>query len=227
MAITGEPPWKRFTEQVFTEKLWALFAEHLDARLGVDAEWRYHGLDDRGLVLAVVRVLMWARLRPMFERLVWAQLALPEISGVSLRKWHNLSELAEKGSFLLGFAYSQLSLKGDHWNRVALEKLVATVENRFELSEQTRPRKWPPIPWHCWTALAAIQYLRSRIVPTRKQVIQGAIECRALFELLDDCFNPKCFRSRISELKNEVPGNWARVFRELELVGLPRTEQQY
>jgi hypothetical protein len=71
---------KRFTDPAFIENLWKLFAEHLNAQIKVDSEWPYHGLDERQLAAALIRVCTWAKLRPIFEKLVWLKVALPEIS---------------------------------------------------------------------------------------------------------------------------------------------------
>jgi hypothetical protein len=227
MATKDEVQWKRFTDPAFIENLWKLFAEHLDAHIKVDSEWAYHGLDERRLAAAVIRVCTWAKLRRIFETLVLLKFALPEISGLDLRKWHNLWELAEEAACDIGLAYFALLRKGDYRNRIALEELIATVEDRFELSDRARPRKSTPFPWHCWTALAAIQYLRCGIVPARKQVLQAAIECRALFELMHDAIDPNCLQAKISELEKQQPKNWKRIIRELGLVGLPHTEQRF
>jgi hypothetical protein len=227
VAGKDEFQWKRFAEPAFIENLWSLFAEHLDARIKVDTEWPYHGLDERQLAAAVIRICFWAKVRAIFERLVWIKSALPETSGLDLRGWHGFGKLAEESARDIGFAYLVLLEKGDCRNRIALEKLIATVEDRFELSDRGQLRKLPSFPWHCWTALAAIQYLRRGIVPTRKQVLEAAFEFRALFELLDDAIDPNWFRAKVSELKEKQPKNWKRVIRELGLVGLPRTEQRF
>jgi hypothetical protein len=157
-----------------------------------------------------------------FERVVW----LRDIIGIDLQRWHHLRRLAEASADQIAGTYLKLLIDGDYANRIALERLLATVESRFEIAGP-RPTKRPPIPWHFWAAMAALQSLTSSIVPTRQQVIDGAIECRAVFELMDDFADPVARSSKIKELRQVQSSNWERIIRDLELVGLPPKERRF
>lgn len=220
----GKKDWRRFAAPAFIEKLW----EHLIERLGAQPETILERHEQpRGvnpLVRSAVVISMWARFRPVFERLVW----LRDIIGIDLQRWHHLRRLAEASADQIAGTYLKLLVDGDYANRIALEHLLAALESRFEIAGPSDTKR-PPIPWHCWAAMAALQSLTSGIVPTvptRKQVIDGAIEFRAAFELMDDFADPVARASKIAELKRVQSSNWARVIRELDLVGLPLKEQR-
>jgi hypothetical protein len=83
------------------------------------------------------------------------------------------------------------------------------------------------LPWHFFTAIAALEYLVARVVPTRLQVIAGAIESRAAFELMVEFGDTTKRDSKIAELRRGESKNWNRVIRNLELVGLPLRPQRY
>jgi hypothetical protein len=228
--------WHRFAEPAFKEKLWGDFLEHLGARLDASPEGEEQAAGMRSLVGSVVVVLVWVRFRAVYdgqvEPLVWMKDIFPKNSaisqsiGMSLQTWHRRRRIAEASATQIAKTYTEFLINGDSGKRIALEHLISALVKRFEIAGLGLTKR-PLIPWHCWAALAALERLTTGTVPTRKQVINGAIECRAAFELMDDFDDQDALASKIADLRKEAPRNWKRIIRQLDLTGLPRTEQRY
>jgi hypothetical protein len=81
--------------------------------------------------------------------------------------------------------------------------------------------------WHFFTALTAIEFLERGIVPSRKQVLEGAPQTRAAFELQLGFGDPRTRKSRLLTLEVNGPSNWERIIHDLDLVGLPRKAHRF
>jgi hypothetical protein len=122
---SGDKDLSRFTEPAFIEKLW----NHLIGRLGFQPETiperHKQPRSVNPLVRAAVIISMWARFRPVFERVVW----LRDIIGVDLRGWHHLRRLAEASAdqiiLKLGANHS-----GSRTSRVAADRKEILILSR-------------------------------------------------------------------------------------------------
>ena len=228
--------WRRFTEPAFKEKLWGLMFDRITRSLekGALANRPVLGADEP--IRWVAAISGWTKLKPAFEifarigEIYLCDAGCPEhikiIILTNRQRRQRLHETARHAAKLIGERYSDLLLAGDAAGREALEKLILDFEIRLEIragDETKRPR----IPWHFWVAEAALERLVANVVPSRKQVINGAIESRAVFELMEKFGNDAAKDSKMAELHRAGSKNWKRIFRELDLTGLPRTEQRY
>jgi hypothetical protein len=78
------------------------------------------------------------------------------------------------------------------------------------------------IPWVYYGASAALRYLDKGELPTKLEVIDGAIRQRALEELLLADLPNSALSLKIEDLtKNRSPLHWPHIFRLLDLQELP------
>ncbi len=228
--------WRRFTEPAFKEKLWGLMINRITGSLEVGALTNRPVLGADQPIRWVAAVSGWTKFKTAFEmldrigKIYLCDARCPAHAKIIIQtnrqRRQRLHEAARDAAKLIGERYSDLLLAGDAPGREALEKLILDFEIRLE-NRAGDETKRPRIPWHFWVAEAALERLVANIVPTRKQVINGAIESRAAFELMEKFGNDVAKESKMAELHRAGSKNWKRIFREMDLTGLPRTEQRY
>jgi hypothetical protein len=114
-------------------------------------------------------------------------------------------------------------------NRYVTEAIVMGMPGRLrdmatllELCDRGRREAPFHIPWAYYTASAALSYLDSGEVPTKGQVITGAVRRRAEEEIMVAELPAEVLSLKIEDLtKIRSSRTWAHIFRLLDLQELP------
>jgi hypothetical protein len=134
---------------------------------------------------------------------------------------------------LLSESFVEAARRGDIGRLTYIVKLCEIIEAKT--FQQPKERQSDPISWHYYAGIAACGLLSSGRTPTKKQVREAALKERAMVEVpkWDRKWNDadrsepvnklKADRiaKKIEELRPQQPKNWARIFRDLDLGGLP------
>jgi hypothetical protein len=213
---------RRFTELAFQQRLWKHMVNAVVSNLDLDA--------DPEEIHAVAGLCTLTKFRNAFQELdreAEIHLSDPDypadkkadIQRNRMRK-RLLNQYVDICAAFIGQRYAKLLFDGDVAGRKKLEKLINSIEIRFAITPG-RPTLRPVLKWHFFVALTALESLSKSVVPTRKQIIEGAIQTRAAFELQLGFADPRTRDSRIMKLHFDEPENWERIIRDLDLVGLP------
>lgn len=228
----------RFTEPGFKQKLWKHMIEDMARNLDIDSCTEMVDADANQETLAIGGVFAWIKFRGAFKILDSVgekYLNDPDCPAdtrtaiqLNSKRRQLLHQNAAKYADLIGKIYAERLLEGDSTGRVKLETLICSIEGRLGIKPRALTKR-PLLPWRFFVALAALESLAARVVPTRKKVINGAIECCAAFELMVDFGDSTKRDSKIKELRrNEpTPRSLKRIIQELDLVGLPRKERRF
>jgi hypothetical protein len=228
--------WRRFAAPAFKQRLWEHLVEAVTSGLDVDVRETMADPDANEEIRAIGMICVWAKFRPAFEildRVGENYLNDPNLSygmraGIQLNKTKRLSlrqKAAQSGHFI-GQRYAKLLLEWDGAGRSKLEKLIGFIGRRFGI-EPGSDTKRPLLPWRFFVAVAVLESLTARIVPNPKQVKEGAIQTCAAFDLQIGFGDPLLRESKIKEIRRNGCKNWKRVFRDLDLTGLPRQMRRF
>ncbi len=159
------------------------------------------------------------------EQTAWRMLA-------NLRQWAR-SNYDQKQEEFLAKDFVSAAKSGDMDRLTTLVKLCGLHYKRaFQKPSEINHY---PIQWHYYVAANAYSLLRGGVVPTKKQLKEAAIQHRAVDEThaarlqaAKRARKPLSWgridlSPKINELKSswERKVNWTRIFRDLELTGLP------
>jgi hypothetical protein len=221
---------KRYTDLAFQVELW-----HRTYNLSV-TKVATSDPGARAVQQALARVFSWLRLKPAFEKrglILHASLRDPGCSSAKkdfiqneMDRVQHLYQIALNGAKLVAQKYSDALLDGDNAARVGLEKLIRIFEAHMETTADSSIKRLRP-NWHFFAGIAALDFLRKGIVPTRKMLIARAIDLRARFELREESFDEAKVEARKAELQRQQPGNWHRILRDMDLRDLPEESQEF
>jgi hypothetical protein len=230
--------YRRFTEPGFKQKLWKHMIDDIAPSLDTDSCAEMVDADANQETLAIGGLFAWIKFRSAFQILDSVgekYLNDPDCpadtrTAIQLnrkrRQW--LHENAAQCADLIGQMYAKRLLEGDSGGRAKLENLICSIEGRLGIKSRA-PTKRRLLPWRFFVALATLESLAERVVPTRKKVIEGAINSCAAFELTVDFGDTTKRDSKIKELRQDelTSRSLKRIIQELELVGLPRKELRF
>jgi hypothetical protein len=217
----------KFTVPSFKEQLWKHAISAIVPVPEIDALFQE--------IVAVVRICIWRKFQDAFElqdcvgEILLVDPDCPPEKRANIQRnvtrRRSLHQYAHQSAVFIGQRYAKLLSDGDKAGREKLEKLISSIERRFCETPGGSMPVWRK--WHFFTALAALEFLERSVVPTRKKVIEGAVQARAAFELQLGFGNSRTRYSRIITLHVNEPADWKRIIRDLELVGLPRKEYKF
>jgi hypothetical protein len=185
---------------------------------------------------AIGKISVWLKFRTAFQILDRVgenyfndpKLANGTRAGIQLNKTkrQSLHQSAAQCAHFIGQTYSKLLLEGDRAGRSKLEEQIRFIERRFGVGPESNTKR-PLLPWRFFVALAVLESLVAKVVPSPKQVREGAIQACAAFDLQIGFGDPSLRESKIKEIRRNEYKNWKRVFRDLDLTGLPRRMQRF
>jgi hypothetical protein len=139
----------------------------------------------------------------------------------NLRAW-SLSSYDPQPATLLAKEFTDAAMQGDIDRLSDLVKLCELYKTK--VTQPPREHQSDSISWYYYVGIGACQFLIKGIVPTKKQVKEAALQCRAIYELTKGTLRPireSAVTSKIKELRALPCPNWTRIFRELGLSSLP------
>lgn len=228
----------RFKQPGFKQKLWKHMIDDMASNLDIDSCAEVVDADANQETLAIGGLFAWIKFRGAFQILDSVgekYLNDPDCPAdtrtaiqLNRRRRQLLHQNAGQCADLIGQMYAKRLLEGDSAGRAELETLISSIEGRLGIKPRALTKR-PLLPWRFFVELAALESLAARVVPTRQQVIDGAIESCAAFELLVDFGDTTKRDSKIEELRRyePQPRSLKRIIQELDLKGLPKTEQRF
>jgi hypothetical protein len=132
---------------------------------------------------------------------------------------------------LIGREFASAAIQG---NMQRLGQLVALCAMNKERLEDIDLKHYPP-PWHYFVGVAACRFFINGVIPYKKDVVEAAIQHRAIFDAqmraqiggagkIPILFAPISLEPelrRLAEKLNQSKPNWTRVFKDLGLRNLP------
>jgi hypothetical protein len=228
----------RFKEPDFKQRLRTHILHAIISQSRLDVHSVVSDADENQEIGAIGWICEWIKLRPTFQALdCLGEILLNDPDCASdirvaihqsrVRK-RLLHQKSAQCADLIGGKYAKLLLDGDIAGRNKLDKLIRSIERQQSVTPGS-PTKRPLLPWSFFVALAALESLNARIVPTQKRVRERTMEIRVLIELGIGDSNPAERNCKIAELLRywPRPRSWKRIIHELDLVGLPKKEERF